>query len=125
MKKNRLDMKGFTLAEIMIVVAIIGLLSAITIPNFIRSREQAIENTCLSNIRQLQGALDTAVLIDNASVANLSESDIETVVVPDYLKRMPDCQVGIYSTDADGIVSCSVHSSGGDNGGGPPPASPF
>ncbi|HWW02301.1 MAG TPA: prepilin-type N-terminal cleavage/methylation domain-containing protein [Candidatus Acidoferrum sp.] len=56
MKINASRKSGFTLVEIMIVVAIIGLLAAIAIPNFVRARTTSQKNACINNLRQIDGA---------------------------------------------------------------------
>jgi prepilin-type N-terminal cleavage/methylation domain-containing protein len=69
MKMNR---KGFTLVEIMIVVAIIGVLAAIAIPNFVKSRRESQKNACISNMKQIIGAIEQYKLAGNTTTPTVA-----------------------------------------------------
>lgn len=67
MKKLRNNKKGFTLVEIMIVVAIIGLLAAIAVPNFIQARETARQNVVLNDLRLIDHSKEQWALATGAA----------------------------------------------------------
>lgn len=81
---------GFTLVEIMIVVAIIGLLAAIAIPNFVRARTTAQTNACVNNLRQIDGAKDQLAL--ETGLATGGACDMAAITP--YLRAVPTCPVG-------------------------------
>ena len=54
---NNLKTQGFTLVEIMIVVAIIGLLAVIGIPSFMKARNKSMANSKTANCKQIEGAI--------------------------------------------------------------------
>ena len=90
MKNNTSRKAGFTLVEIMIVVAIIGLLAAIAIPNFVRARTQSQKNACINNLRQIDGAVQQWALENKAAAtATPGFTDIK-----DYLKNQVVCPSG-------------------------------
>src|ERR1700712_4952175 len=100
MKTNKsLKQHGFTLVEIMIVVAIIGLLAAIAIPNFVRARTTSQQNACINNLRQIDGAKQQWALENKAAA---TASPVDTDIQP-YLGRggagtVPTCPSDSSST---------------------------
>jgi prepilin-type N-terminal cleavage/methylation domain-containing protein len=87
----RKSRRGFTLVEIMIVVAIIGLLAAIAIPNFVRARETAQRNACISNLKQIQGAVQVWAIDQNKTG---SDTPTTADMVDNYIKKWPVCPKG-------------------------------
>ena len=51
-----MNRRAFTLVEVMIVVLIVGILSAIAVPNFLKARSTARQKTCINNLKQLETA---------------------------------------------------------------------
>ncbi|MDP3729897.1 MAG: prepilin-type N-terminal cleavage/methylation domain-containing protein [Candidatus Omnitrophota bacterium] len=80
--------KGFTLVEIMIVVAIIGLLAAIAIPNFVKARTTAEKQACIANLKQIQGAVQIWAL-DTGALETATPTTGQ--LAPDYIKVWPKC----------------------------------
>lgn len=70
LRKLNTKKSGFTLVEIMIVVAIIALLATIAVPNFLRARKRAQATAILEEMRLIDGAKDTYAIENNKKGAD-------------------------------------------------------
>ena len=79
---------GFTIVEIMIVVAIIGLVMAVVLPNYVVNKAKANRTVCISNLRMIRDYLNLLVIQEvktQGAAVTMGE------LVPTYLKKTPWC----------------------------------
>ena len=92
---NKLNKRrgGFTLVEIMIVVAIIALLAAIAVPGFLRARKRSQASRILNDLRMIDAAVDQYAIETNRSTGN-------TVNTADWTE-LPEERYALYNTGED------------------------
>jgi prepilin-type N-terminal cleavage/methylation domain-containing protein len=93
LSKIRRRSGGFTLIELMIVIAIIAILAAILVPNFIRARAQGQLTACKSNLKNIGTALE----MYSTDWAGKYPSGT-SLLTPNYLKAIPECPAASSNT---------------------------
>jgi prepilin-type N-terminal cleavage/methylation domain-containing protein len=82
---------GFTLIEIMIVIAIIGMLAVVAIPFYAKARKSSQTKACINNLKQIDGAKDRYALeqgLTNGDPINMTD------IIPYFMKKTADCPAG-------------------------------
>lgn len=96
---------GFTLIELMIVVAIIGILSAVALPRFADLLRKSRDGATRGNL----GTLRSAINVYYADMEGVYPTDMASLV-PKYMKEIPSAKVGPYHVPSDGI--CTIDDTG-------------
>ncbi len=110
MKTSSPGKAAFTLIEIMIVVAIIGILLAVAIPVFVKARESSQKNTCISNLRMMDSAITAWAVEAKKGIGD--SIDTTALFGPDqFMREKPICPAGgtfeFVSVGAAPQVKCS------------------
>jgi prepilin-type N-terminal cleavage/methylation domain-containing protein len=86
---------GFTLVEIMIVVAIISLLAAISIPNVLQARQTAQTSACINNLRLIEDAKNRwALETGHTTGDSVASTDMQPYLGHTSSSLFPTCPLG-------------------------------
>jgi prepilin-type N-terminal cleavage/methylation domain-containing protein len=94
--RTKSSLGGFTLVEIMIVIAIIGLLCAIAIPNYVKARANSQANACINNLRQIDGAVQQYAIENGRHVGDTVNypTDLTPYIKLNSASSIPGCPAG-------------------------------
>jgi prepilin-type N-terminal cleavage/methylation domain-containing protein len=101
--------RGFTLVELMIVVAIFGILIGLALPNFVKARVRARQQLCIENLSQIESAKQIWG-VEHAKKDGDIPANNELIGASLYMKKDPICPAGgTYSLNGIGAnASCNI-----------------
>jgi prepilin-type N-terminal cleavage/methylation domain-containing protein len=95
MKTGKAKSRGFTLVELMITVAIIGLLAAIALPNFVHARTMSQAKGCVENLRQMDAALQQMAIENRMKPSDTyAVKDLRPYLKANAQNKSPKCPGG-------------------------------
>ena len=90
---------GFTMVEILIVLATVALLAAVAMPTFIKARESARTNTCIANLKKIDEAKQQWAM-ENKQPATALPASTDLIGPNLYIRNPPTCPVDTANTFA-------------------------
>ena len=108
--------RGFTLVEIMIVVAVLAILLSVAIPNYIKSGNTSSRNMCISNLRQIDSAMEQWAMDNGISAGTVPFGSQEDAIY-DYVEGgKPACpakgEYTLHAVSSNPQVTCSREDTG-------------
>ena len=91
---TRSSHRAYTLVEIMIVVAIIAIFLAISLPGYVKASRSTAKNVCINNLKQIDGAMDQWALDNGIQVGTLPTEGQETEIYGYIKAGKPRCPSG-------------------------------
>lgn len=108
--------EGYTLVEIMIVVAVIAVLMSVALPNYLKSGKNSAKNACLFNLRQIDSAMEQWAMDNNVPAGTVPSFSQESEIYAYIDGGTPVCPSGgEYSLHTVGVrpqVTCSREDEG-------------
>lgn len=107
---NLRSQKGFTLVELLIVIAIIAVLAMVAVPRFANMRAQSIVDSCRANQGTMEVALEQWVATDvTHDLATISPTNQADLVAHSIIRRAMQCPGETNQTDADDYTWVSAN----------------